>query len=387
MDWKNILRGSDLQIDQVYRGGREGNAGDDPMNSLLGVSNQGGFRILGKKEEPRLVALMTSLSDAEWPDNLDVENGTFTYFGDNKTPGNSLHGTARYGNEILRRCFSLAHGSREDRLQVPAILAFATQGSGTFRDVRFLGLLVPGSPGVSPSEDLVAIWKSVKATRFQNYRAIFSVLDIGLVPRDWLDALISGEKHIEKEPAVLGAWRKTGSYSVLKAPKSKNHRTKIEQLPDEQRQESLIAAIRAKFMDKPTKCEKCAARLVELELKRVVKIEVTPASRDGGRDANGLLRIGGPNNGINLSFSVEAKCYAQNNSVGVKELSRLISRLRHREFGVLITTSYVAQQAYQEIVEDQHPIIVMSAVDIARVLDENGLGSPIDLSAWLHQFD
>jgi hypothetical protein len=33
---------------------------------------------------------------------------------------------------------------------------------------------------------------------------------------------------------------------------------------------------------------------------------------------------------------------------GVREMSRLISRLRHRQFGVLVTTSYVDNQAYRE---------------------------------------
>ncbi|MCP1762460.1 O-acetyl-ADP-ribose deacetylase (regulator of RNase III) [Bradyrhizobium japonicum] len=36
---------------------------------------------------------------------------------------------------------------------------------------------------------------------------------------------------------------------------------------------------------------------------------------------------------------LEAKCYGSGNSVGVREMSRLISRLRHRQFGVLVTTS------------------------------------------------
>jgi Restriction endonuclease len=42
------------------------------------------------------------------------------------------------------------------------------------------------------------------------------------------------------------------------------------------------------------------------------------------------------------------------NSVGVKELARLISRIKHREFGVLVTTSYVNEQAYREVRDDGH---------------------------------
>lgn len=385
-DWKEPLSKTDLRIDQVYRGGRNGNAGDDPMNALLGVSNQGGFRILGTKAEPRLVVLMTSLSDPEWPDFLDHEQGQFTYYGDNKTPGNALHGTARFGNSILQRCFEFAHGGSSTRAKLPPILAFANQGPGTYRDVRFLGLLVPGGEGIPRGEDLVAIWKSTNSTRFQNYRAIFSVLDIGTIQRSWLDALRENLPTGDLEPTILRQWRETGVAKPLKAPFSKRHRTKSEQLPTDRRHVAMLNAIRDEFSEAPTRFEACAARIVEFDLGQVVQINTTRASRDGGRDATGLFRIGGTKGGIELSFSVEAKCYKETNSVGVRELSRLISRLRHSEFGVFVTTSFVAEQAYQELVEDNHPVVVISGADVSRILDDNGLGNLADLRAWLRQF-
>ena len=48
---------------------------------------------------------------------------------------------------------------------------------------------------------------------------------------------------------------------------------------------------------------------------------------------------------------MEAKRWAAS-GVGYRDTSRLISRLRHRQFGILITTSYVNKYAYEEIVED-----------------------------------
>ena len=44
--------------------------------------------------------------------------------------------------------------------------------------------------------------------------------------------------------------------------------------------------------------------------------------------------LGPASDRLAVEFAVEAKCYGSANSVGVKEMSRLISRLRHREFGV-----------------------------------------------------
>ncbi|MGN6566793.1 MAG: restriction endonuclease, partial [Flavipsychrobacter sp.] len=84
-----------------------------------------------------------------------------------------------------------------------------------------------------------------------------------------------------------------------------------------------------------------------------------------------------------VDFALEAKCYHYSNSVSVRELSRLISRLRHRQFGIIVTTSYVAQQAYMEIKEDEHPIIIISARDIVKVLKDAGYAKKDYLLSWL----
>ena len=64
-------------------------------------------------------------------------------------------------------------------------------------------------------------------------------------------------------------------------------------------------------------------------------------------------------------------------------MSRLIFRLRHRQFGVLVTTSWVDLQAYKEIKEDEHPIVVVSAADIVDLLRRNGKGSAAIVATWL----
>jgi hypothetical protein len=115
----------------------------------------------------------------------------------------------------------------------------------------------------------------------------------------------------------------------------------------------------------------------------VVAIDLTRPVRDGGRDAIGKYLIGRGASSVAVEFSMEAKCYNPSNSVGVKELSRLISRLRHRQFGILVTTSWVHAQAYKEIKDDGHPIIVISGGDIIRILKEKGISSRESLNAWL----
>jgi hypothetical protein len=83
----NKLGEADLLIDATYEGRLNGNAGDDPLPALLGVSNQGGFRILGSREQPRLVVLTTSMDDPEWPDNLDHETGFSRITAITRNPG------------------------------------------------------------------------------------------------------------------------------------------------------------------------------------------------------------------------------------------------------------------------------------------------------------
>jgi len=106
------------------------------------------------------------------------------------------------------------------------------------------------------------------------------------------------------------------------------------------------------------------------------QLELTRPSRDGGRDAIGFYDIGLGHSHIAVDFAMEAKCKALNSGVGVKETSRLISRLRHRQFGVLVTTSYVNTQAYKEIKDDSHPIIIIAASDIVSILKEQHKATP-----------
>lgn len=67
-------------------------------------------------------------------------------------------------------------------------------------------------------------------------------------------------------------------------------------------------------------------------------------------------------------------------------MSRLISRIRYRQFGIMITTSYVHDQAYREVIEDGHPILIVSAGDIARILRQNSILST-DVEEWLESLD
>ena len=375
------LEDADLHVDAVYQSGRRGNAGDEPLPRLISVSNSGGFRYRGNLESLELVALTSSLKDPDWPDLLDSETGLFTYYGDNKRPGRPLHETPRNGNELLRRIFDNAHAGPEGRRRVPPIFIFTS--TGAWRDFRFLGLAVPGSVSLSSSEDLVAIWKIVEGKRFQNYRARFTVLDAPVISRAWIQDVIERTPHSTNAPGVWLDWVEDGTYRPLQATRSLKYRTKVEQLPASPNGVAVIERIHHYFEDHPHAFERCAAGLAWLMMPNIANVDVTRPSRDGGRDAIGQLRIGAGSSAILVDFALEAKCYRLTNGVGVRDMSRLISRLRHRQFGILVTTSFLDRQAYQEIKEDQHPIIVIAAADIVALLKIHGYSDAGAVMAWL----
>ncbi|MBL6649898.1 MAG: restriction endonuclease [Flavobacteriaceae bacterium] len=53
---------------------------------------------------------------------------------------------------------------------------------------------------------------------------------------------------------------------------------------------------------------------------------------------------------------------------GVKDAARLIARIKNRQFWVLVTTSAVGKQAYEEVRNQNHPIIFISGKDINDIL-------------------
>lgn len=376
-----LFDAEDLVVDRVYQGGRAGNAGDDRISKLVGTSNQGGFRYLGTLDSLKLVVLVSSFSDPNWPDQVELETGLLTYFGDNKKPGCQLLETKRFGNQILDQLFAMAHGSDSQRRCVPPILVFAS--TGTYRDTKFVGLAVPGATGLTSNEDLVAVWRSTCGQRFQNYRAVFTLLNTPIVSRRWINEIKVGNPHTGAAPHAWSDWIQRKHYNALAVKPTIAWRTKAEQLPQTDKERGIIVAIHSEFRTHATDFEYCAVELVRMMDDRFGEMVVTRPTRDGGRDAVGTYRIAKGPAAVTVDFALEAKCYAIDNPVGVSETSRLISRLRHRQFGILVTTSYVSEQAYREIVEDEHPIGILAAVDIARLLINKGYGEQAALSIWL----
>jgi hypothetical protein len=299
--------------------------------------------------------LYTSGEETDWPDQIEPTTGDFTYFGDNRSPG-GLHETRRRGNQFLRDIFDAAH-DRAGRTAVPPILLFQKV---TRRDVIFRGLLAPGSPRLEADQELVAVWRTTRDRRFQNYRAHFTVLNTPLVSRTWINQVLAGDPLGADCPKAWRAWVQSRAYHALEAPRTTSIRTMEDQLPLVPPTCGCYRASIKHFRGDPILFEHFAANIWARFDENVEGVEVTRPSTDGGRDAQGTYRLGPTLDPIRLDFALEAKCYDPGRAIGVRMVSRLISRLKHREFGVFVTTSHVGRQAYTEVREDKHPVVFLT---------------------------
>lgn len=389
------LKNQNLVVDEIYEGGKAGNTRDDPISKLFPkLGNMSGFRKVKREDDKNKLAyvvLYTSMTELEWPDYLDVETGIFRYYGDNRKAGNELTNTKQGGNKLLEEVFRILN-SGENLEDIPPFFVFKKVGNG--RDVQFLGLAAPGNPTISPDKDLVAFWRSINNNRFQNYEAYFTILDTRneVISQEWLSSLL--KNHSNNLNYAPKAWKEFVSkgrngIKALKAPRIFKIPSRYEQLQCSEDGKLCLTEIRNHYADKPTDFEACAVRIIEMMDNHFEDFSLTRPWRDGGRDAIGYYCISSGNQAnfpLKIDCALEAKCYSENNSVGVKQMSRLISRIRYRQFGILVTTSYVHDQAYKEVAEDGHPILIITASDISYILSRNMIDSS-KINDWLENIE
>ena len=199
------------------------------------------------KNETAYVCIYTTGGELEWKDELDRTLGRFTYWGDNRKAGNPITKTKFNGNRFLQEIFNyLLTNEREN---IAPVFIFQRY---TGRDIIFLGLAVPGDRRINPQDSLVAVWAQNSEGRYQNYKAIFTILDVPIIDRRWLDDLESGDGiNSAYAPKVWKKWIKTGKYSPLITDKNPiQYRTSNQQLPDiDSKEYSMLQMIINYFVD------------------------------------------------------------------------------------------------------------------------------------------
>ena len=388
------LETSDLFLDSIYQSGPTSTLDSEVLHKLLPkCANVGGFRKVyckDNREKLAYVVLYTSMTELEWPDYLDVETGIFRYYGDNRKPGRDLLETQPGGNFLLEQVFNNLHSGNLE--EIPPFLVF--RKTGIRRDVQFLGLATPGNPNISSDRDLVAFWRNMHDSRFQNYEAYFTILDTSNdnITRKWLYDRYVNNGNDRFAPKAWKRFKKIGLQGVkaLKAPNLIDIPTQNDQLQSDHEGLLCLDAIRSYYRPNPTGFEACAVDLMYKMDEHFKGFQLTRPWRDGGRDAIGFYEISpspiSKNSSLRVECALEAKCYAPTHGVGVRQLSRLISRIRYRQFGILCTTSFLVPQAYREVVEDGHPIMIVTAADIAFTLKNRNINHS-DISFWLSEVD
>lgn len=211
------LAGADLIVDATYEGEAGSQLSGEALNATIpGIGNLGGFRFAGRGEDKRVVILFTTGEDDDWPDEIDPSTGRLIYFGDNKIPGQALLQTTKGGNKILERVFDLAHQGRDGRERIPPFFVFEKSPTAvSTRSFRFKGLAVPGAPDLDDSKDLVVVPGSNDGETFENYRAVFTILDEPVIPRKWVQDVLSANPFTGDAPDHWIEWIESGSYAPL----------------------------------------------------------------------------------------------------------------------------------------------------------------------------
>lgn len=392
-----------LYIDAIYKANPHvPNLGAEVLSKLLSVKNQGGFRYLGPTDNPQLVVLFTSGEDVYWRDDLDSSLGIFLYYGDQKIPGKELHDTNLNGNLILKNVFSYAcSDDSEIRKKVPPIFVFKkAQG----RDVKFLGLAVPGIQGKPQKDWLTAVWGvDHEGNRFLNYKSFFTILDTSKgceaernesgICLAWLNDIEVGNAFDSIFAPI--EWRKyieRKKYSSLTAFRETSIKSKEQQLPEANEIDkiNMLQSLHDYFIerDRGYSFEQFACALVEQLDDNVVSVDVTRPFKDGGIDGVGKYRLfGAGTHSVLVDFYLQAKCYnPYSTAVRTKDTSRLVSRIKNRQFGIMVTTSYVDQQAYKELLDDGHPIVLVTGRDIVDIIyDRFEIRTVDSLKDWLER--
>ena len=208
------------------------------------------------------------------------------------------------------------------------------------------------------------------------------------IPLAWLTDL--EKRNGYESPFAPPAWKSyIDGHSVqpLMCKLERMVKTREEQLPSEDLDIQMLNIIHDYFIEKDHgySFEKFANELTMSMEDRVVDISTTSPYKDGGFDGVGKYKLfKDSQNEVLVDFYLQAKCYALDNAVVVKDTSRLISRIKDRQFGIMFTTSYVAKQAYEEILEDGHPIIIMTGKNIIDYLKkEEEIYTTDGLVKWL----
>ena len=200
------VKSSDLIIGSIYEGGPT--ISSEPISTLLGVGNMGGIRPKVNLGATSFVALLSTNSETEWPDGFDGSNGSYTYFGDNRSSGRGL--LEPHGNKAFHRVFEADFSTQEARLQTPPFFIFSIATGHPGRSVKFEGLGVPGDSSNEEDWCVAKFFKDKDNKKFLNFQIRLTILADHQITATWIADLAAGEVLTPNCPAWYANWINTG---------------------------------------------------------------------------------------------------------------------------------------------------------------------------------
>jgi hypothetical protein len=380
---------------------------------VKGAANQGGFRYIKNPnpkpgETPYLAVILFSTGKQRlWRDESDNDRGVYVYYGDQNQPGKDILDTPKKGNKFLSDLFTLASsGKAEDRKKIPPVFIFDRFGAGTY-DFVFRGLAIPGV-SVLPSRDwLTAFYlrENRKDNPVLNFKALFTIANLqagspaypnhSFISLEWLNDIQAGKAYESRfAPKVWKRYIDTGASSPITVTTLKGWPGRKAQLPDDEEGMEVLRHLYNFFATtkawKPFySFEFMACDLVQrLNPEHINAVDKTQDNQDGGIDGVGQYDMfQNDENHLTLSFFVQAKCYDpdRNGGVNTKDMARLISRIKTHDFGVMVTTSYIDQQTWDEVVADGHPLAFITGRDIVMSLKEENVLTAEEVDEYLNK--
>ena len=203
INFKDIYE-SNLIVGALYKGGNSGNMSDEVLSKLMMCENSGGFRKRGSINpfDLKYVVLYSTNKNENWINKIDFQNKRVYYYGDNTKNEVDMLDTKKKGNLILKNVYDRLNNS--DRKDIPPFFMFTSEQG---RDVRFIGLLVPGDDRLSKEEQLTKVVNEVEGKQIENYKAVFTILDVKEIDRRWIEDLNDGEKNSKYAPDEWNKWK------------------------------------------------------------------------------------------------------------------------------------------------------------------------------------
>lgn len=327
----------------------------------------------GPKRIPAIVCTSNPFSpnarNNPWIDIIEPDEGYALYNGDNKSSKTQPFHTP--GNHAVWSVFPL-YIERAQRVLAPPFVLFrqvqvARSRSG-FKE--FCGYGVPTRLTLRTQRE------PRKASYFVNLAvelALFELSDSGgRLNWRWIDD--RRDPSITAEDALAAAppaWKRWVHGEDVDRCRRRVVRERIiprvTQTVSDEPDISILRKIHDHYQTRRTEFEGLAARIAARVIgERCQRKWVTRASRDGGYDFVCLLEVGEPKSRTAVVVLGQAKCVAPSRSIGPEDLARLVARLRRGWIGAFVTTGTFTDQAQEEVLVDNYPLLLISGLTVAQ---------------------